>query len=56
MSGQTSIDKIALDFITVYKRFKDRSHRARGTRKGEQGKILLAGNPRRRERLDKRPC
>lgn len=54
MSGQTSIDKIALDFITVYKRLKDKRSGAGKVRKEEEG--LLRRNPGRRQRLDKHPC
>lgn len=55
MSGQKSIDKVALDFITLYKKYKDKSYKRRMKRE-EESKHLLARNPRRRERLDKHPC
>lgn len=54
MSGQTSIDKIALDFITVYKRYLEKRSGARRERNDEEG--LLRRNPGRRQRLDKHPC
>ena len=40
MSGQMNIEKIALDFIKVYKRYKDNSFKARKDR-NEGGDNLL---------------
>ncbi|MGE5420453.1 MAG: hypothetical protein ACM3UT_09720 [Chloroflexota bacterium] len=53
MSGQTSIDKIALDFIAVYKRVKDKRSGPVGEKKEGEG---LRRNPGRKQRLDKHPC
>lgn len=55
MSGQKSIDKVALDFITMYRKYREKSYKRRMMRE-EEGKHLLVKNPRRRERLDKHPC
>jgi hypothetical protein len=53
MSRQKSvedIDKIALEFITVYKRYKEKSHSGSNKKRG----ILL--NSRKKEKRDKHPC
>ncbi len=55
MSGQINIEKVALDFMKVYKRYKENSFRARKDR-NEGGDNLLNRNTRRRGRLDKHPC
>lgn len=49
MSGKANIDKVALEFITVYKRIKDRSLQIRRI----EGEKLSKINSRKRGRLDK---
>lgn len=50
MSEKTNIDKVALEFITVYKRVKDRNLQ---TSRFRSEKELLKSNQGKRGRLDK---
>jgi len=56
MSGQKSIEDVALEFIAVYKRYKDRRYRAPKVGRGDGERNLLRRNPREKARLDKHPC
>lgn len=50
MSEKSNIDKVALDFITVYKRIKDKR---RKTHRSVRGEGLVRNEAGKRGRLDK---
>lgn len=56
MSGQNGIEDVALNFIRVYKRYKDKSFQAREDRRNDERNNLNRQNPRMKGRLDKHPC
>jgi hypothetical protein len=52
LTSKTDKDKIALDFIKVYKKYKDKSYRKREIR-NMVGEVLKKKTSRRKSRLDK---
>ena len=50
------MDDIALDFMMIYKRYKDTRRAGRKRRHGEEGKNPLRRHLIKKERLDKHPC